>query len=109
MIVNVCPAAVTSASPDRVWEVLTTPERFGEWLDAKFVSASPPGPARPSQTIQLFAPSLGRDWPVVLEVVAMDPENRWIDLVVHLPLGVDNHERVTLTETKEGGTLVRFN
>jgi uncharacterized protein YndB with AHSA1/START domain len=49
MIVNVCPAAVTSASPDRVWEVLTTPERFGEWLDAEFISANPPGPARPGQ------------------------------------------------------------
>ena len=30
MIVNVCPAAVTPASPDQVWHVLTAPERFGE-------------------------------------------------------------------------------
>ena len=109
MIVNVCPAAVTSASPDRIWKVLTTPERFGDWLDARFVSANPPGPAIPGQTIQLAAPSLGRTWPVALEVVDMDPAKRWIDLLVHLPFGVDNHERVTLTETKEGGTLVRFN
>ena len=109
MIVNVCPAAVTSASPDRVWEILTTPERFGEWVDARFVSADPPGQASPGQTIQLSAPSLGRRWPVVLEVVDVDPRKRWIDLLAHLPFGVDNHERVTLTETKEGGTLVRFN
>ena len=109
MIVNVCPAAVTLASPDRVWKVPTTPERFGEWQDATFVSASPPGPAQPGQTIQLSARFLGRQWPVSLDVVDTDPEKRWIDLRVKLPFGVENHERVTLTETKEEGTLVRFN
>jgi uncharacterized protein YndB with AHSA1/START domain len=109
VIVNVCPAAVTLASPGRVWGVLTTPDRFGEWMDAAFVSADPSGPARPGQAIQLSAPSFGRRWPVSLEVLDMDPQKRWIDLLVHLPFGVENHERVTLTETKEGGTLVRFN
>jgi hypothetical protein len=109
VIVKVCPAAVTLASPDRVWEVLTTPERFGEWQDATFVSVSPPGPVRPGQTIKLSARSLGRLWPVAIEVVDMDPQKRWIDLRVFLPLGIENHERVTLTETKDGGTLVRFN
>jgi hypothetical protein len=29
--------------------------------------------------------------------------------VVHVPFGIENHEHVTLAETKEGGTLVRFN
>ena len=109
MIVNVCPAAVTSASPDRVWKVLTTPERLGEWLDAIFESASPPGAVRPGQRIKLSAPSLGRRWPVVIEVGDLDPQSRWIDLLVHLPFGIDNHEHVTLTETKAGGTLIRFN
>ena len=109
MIVNVCPAAVTSAAPDRVWKVLTTPERFGEWLDAKFESAVPPAPVGPGQRIKLSARSLGRSWPVVIEVKDLDPQCRWIDLVVRLPFGVDNHEHVTLTETEAGGTLVRFN
>jgi uncharacterized protein YndB with AHSA1/START domain len=109
VIINICPAAVTPASPDRVWRLLTTPERFGEWLDATFVSANPPGSATPSQTIHLWAPSLGRRWPVSIDVVDVDPQSRWIDLLAHLPFGIDNHEHVTLTETKEGGTLVRFN
>src|SRR5450759_859797 len=51
MVVNVCPAATTSAPPDRVWRVLTTPERFSEWNDASFVSAKPPGGVKPGQTI----------------------------------------------------------
>jgi hypothetical protein len=74
-----------------------------------FVSASPQGPAKPGQTIHLSAPSLGRRWPVSIDVVDVDPQSRWIDLRVHLPFGIDNHEHVTLTETKEGGTLIRFN
>ncbi|HEY8863191.1 MAG TPA: SRPBCC domain-containing protein [Candidatus Dormibacteraeota bacterium] len=108
MVVNVCPAAVTSTPPERVWSVLTTPERFGEWMDATFVSADPPGPVKPGQTIRLSAPSLGRRWPVLIDVVDVDPQKRWLDLVVRLPFRIDNHERVTLAETKQG-TLVRFN
>jgi ligand-binding SRPBCC domain-containing protein len=109
VIVNVCPAAVTSASPDRVWRVLTTPERFGEWTDAIYVSSDPPGPVKPGHTIHLTARSFGRTWPVLIEISNMDGQSRWIDLRVHLPFGIDNHEHVTLNETKEGGTLVRFN
>ncbi len=109
MVVNVCPAAITPAPADRVWRVLMAPERLGEWTDAKFVSAEPPGPAQPGQTIKLTASSLGRTWPVTIVVRDMDPQSRWIDYLVHLPFGVDNHEHLTLTDTKQGGTLVRFN
>jgi ligand-binding SRPBCC domain-containing protein len=109
MIVNVCPAATTSAPPDRVWRVLTTPERFSEWNDASFVSAKPPGGVKPGQTIHFTTPALGRTWPVTIDVREMDSQSRWIDLLVRLPFGIENHEHVTLTQTKEGGTLVRFN
>ena len=109
MVINVCPAALTSAPPDRVWRVLTTLERFGEWLDATYVSANPPGPVQPGQVIKLSARSLGRGWPVMIDVGDVDPQRRWIDLLVRLPFGIDNHEHVTLTETKDGGTLVRLN
>lgn len=109
MIVNVCPAATTSAPLERVWSVLTAPERFGEWMDARFVSAEPPGPVRAGQVIHVSAPSLGRHWPVRIDVRDVDPQHRWLDLVVHVPFGIENHEHVTLAETKEGGTLVRLN
>jgi len=109
MVVNVCPAALTPAPPERLWRVLTTPERFSEWNDATFVSADPPGPVKPGQTLNFTAPAFGRKWPVTMEVRDTDPQSRWIDILVRLPLGVVNHEHITLTETKEGGTLVRFN
>lgn len=109
MIVNVCPAAVTGASPARVWRVLTATDRYGDWVDAKFVSAMPPGEATAGQRIHMSAPSLGRSWPVTIDVKGVDPGRRWIDLVVDLPFGVINEEHLTLTELPDGGTLVRFN
>jgi len=109
MIVNVCPAAVTSASADRVWEIITAPERFGDWNDATYLSSEPPGPLRPGQTLRLEAPAFGRRWPLTIEVRDMDQQRRWIDLVVRTPFGVENHEHLTLNETEAGGTLVRFN
>ena len=109
MIVNVCPAAVSSALPEKIWTVLTTPERFGDWMDARFVSAEPTGPVQAGQVIYLSAPALGRRWSVRIDVRGVDPQHRWLDLIVHVPFGIANHEHVTLTDTKEGGTLVRFN
>jgi hypothetical protein len=44
-----------------------------------------------------------------MEVVDMDPQRGWIDLLAHLPFGIDNHEHLTLTPTDAGGTLIRFN
>lgn len=109
MIVNVCPAAVSKAPPDRIWTVLTDPARIHEWNDASFVSANPPGVMTAGQVINLTAPGFGRSWPVRFDVRDVDLQMRWLDVVVHLPLGIVNHERITLTETKEGGTLARFN
>ena len=88
---------------------MTAPERVGEWNDARYVRSEPPGPVAPGQVIYLEAPALGRKWPVTFGVEAMDPQRRWVDLLVKLPFGIENHERVTLTETRDGGTLVRFN
>jgi len=38
VIVNVCPAATTKASLDRIWSVLTDPQHIHEWNDASYVS-----------------------------------------------------------------------
>jgi ligand-binding SRPBCC domain-containing protein len=109
VIVNVCPAAVTRAAPDRVWEVVSATDRLGEWTDAAVVNVEPAGPARAGQVIRMAGRALGRDWLLSIDVGDVDPQHRWIDLVVHLPFGIENFEHLTLTEAKEGGTLVRFN
>jgi hypothetical protein len=52
---------------------------------------------------------IGRRWRVSIDADAIDAEGRWIELTVCLPIGVVNHERVTLTEVDEGHTVVRLN
>jgi Polyketide cyclase / dehydrase and lipid transport len=109
VLVNVCPAATTKAPPDIVWSLIASPERWDKWTDAVFVSASPPGPARSGQVIRFAGRALARNWTFTIDVRDLDPQHRWIDLVAHFPFGIDLDEHLTLTETKEGGTLVRFN
>lgn len=109
MLVNVCPTATTKAPPDSVWSLIASPERWDQWTDAAFVSAAPRGPAHPGQVIRFAGPALGRKWTFTIAVRDVDPLHRWIDLVAHFPFGIDLDEHLTLTETKEGGTLVRFN
>jgi ligand-binding SRPBCC domain-containing protein len=109
MVVNVCPAAATTATPDEVWAILTTPTRFGEWADAEYVWSEPPGPIKPGQSVHLTARGLGRRWPVTIDVRDIDPRHRWLDLLVHLPFGVKNYNHITLGARPDGGTLVRFN
>ena len=66
---NVCPSSIANATPERVWRVLTAPERYGEWLqDAEVVEVRPPGKAVPGQRIELSASWLGRHWSAVIEV-----------------------------------------
>jgi ligand-binding SRPBCC domain-containing protein len=109
MIVNVCPSKVANAPVEQVWQVISTPERYGEWVDAKVVAVEPPGPVAPGQRIQLGAAFLGRQWPATIEVINVDANHRWIDLRARLPFGVVNNEHLTLTELDSKRTLVRFN
>jgi ligand-binding SRPBCC domain-containing protein len=109
MIVNVCPSGIAAAPAQQVWQVLTTPDRFGEWLDAAVVAVRPPGRAVAGQRIDLVAPSFGFHWRVSIDVDAVDPDGRWIDLTGRLPFGIVNHERVTLAQVDADQTLVRFN
>lgn len=109
MIVNVCPSAIAEAPASRVWQVLTTTERIGDWTDSQVIEVRPPGPAHAGQRIDLAASALGRRWRVSIEVQAMNAEAGWIQLRIGLPFGIVNDERVTLTQLDPGHTLVRFN
>jgi uncharacterized protein YndB with AHSA1/START domain len=109
VVVNVCPARTTRAPADRLWELLTTPERFEEWQGAKLVSALPPGPLSRGQHIVLSAPFLGRWFRFTFDIGDIDPNREWLDLTARFPFGIVNHERITLTPTGGGATLVRFN
>lgn len=108
MIVNVCPAATTEAPPDRVWEVIAAIDRWPAWTGARVMATEPAGPIQPGQHVRLGAPNL-RFLQFTIDVGDIDPDRRWIDLVARFPFGIVNQEHLTLTETEDGGTLVRFN
>jgi len=108
VIVNVCPAASTSAPADRLWQLLTDPERFEEWQGVKLVSATPAGKLEPGQHIVLSAPHLGRWLRFTFDIVDIDPNRQWIDLVARFPFAIVNHEHITLSPAAAGGTIVRF-
>ncbi len=71
-------------------------------------AAQPPGPARAGQRILMHTRAFGLGFRVVFDLKAVDPQGRWLEVDVFLPLGIVNHERITL-DPVEGGTLVRFN
>ena len=108
LIVNVCPAATTPAPPDSVWKVIADLERWRDWSGAVVRAMEPGGPMRSGQVVRLSAPVL-RFLKFTIDIAGVDPAHRWIDLVARFPFGIVNYEHLTLTETAEGGTLVRFN
>jgi hypothetical protein len=108
MAITVCPVATASVPTDRVWQVLTAPEHFADWIDGRVVAVVPPGAAQPGQRVDLESPAFGRRWPVRITVEDLDPGRTWIRLRVELPFGVVNEERVALADVEGGRTLVRF-
>ena len=109
VVVNVCPAGVSNAPPDKLWDAIADIGRWREWTDAVVAGVEPPGRmVQRGQVVRLHAPRL-RFLRFTIDIADIDPQRRWIDLVARFPFGIVNEEHVTLTETEQGGTLVRFN
>jgi uncharacterized protein YndB with AHSA1/START domain len=106
--VTTCPIAVVEASADIVWRLLTTPESYAAWADAELARADPPGAVTEGQRILFRTRGLGRWWPVTFRVGAVD-EPRSLELTIELPLGIVNHEHVTLLPLGPSQTRVAFN
>jgi uncharacterized protein YndB with AHSA1/START domain len=106
--VSVCPSALVEAPIERVWDVLTSPVGLDAWADASLVWADPPGPARPGQRLRLTTPAFGRTFPVGIDVLEVDADRHRLHFLVDLPLGLVNDETVTMTDTGDTRTLVRF-
>ena len=86
----VCPSAVIEAPIERVWTLLTRPESFDLWVDAKLVAAEPDGPARPGQVLRLRTGALGLTFAITIKVREVDTERRQLRFLVELPFGIEN-------------------
>ncbi|HEX6799579.1 MAG TPA: SRPBCC family protein [Ktedonobacterales bacterium] len=102
MAVSVCPIATVAAPADAVWAVLTAPEAYGEWWQARTERVKPPGAAAPGQRVTASVRRLGMHLPVTVDVLARDAAARALDLRTALPFGlvVRNHVVVAPLDTR---------
>jgi len=108
MALIVCPTTVVNASIERVWALLTDADSYLRWTDAELVHASPPGPAREGQVLDFRTHELGIRFRVRMDVGKPEPP-RLLPIRVHMPFGIENDERITLTPIDPVHTRVTLN
>jgi hypothetical protein len=108
MSLSVCPAARVDAPGERVWALLADPARYDSWWDARVVRVDPVGAAQAGQVIRGRSRALGREWPVSLRVVAVDPGRQRIDLATTLPFGVTMRNHIACSRLDAGASHVTF-
>src|SRR3954471_20132433 len=99
MTIMTCPAAMIDAPIERVWRLLADPREWSGWSGARFEAAVPDGAAQVGQRWRFLAAAVGRRWPVHMTVVGVcsaAPERHKLVLDVATPLGIVNHEHITV-------------
>src|SRR6266536_1085205 len=108
MTVTACPAAIIDAPIERVWSLLVDPRAWSDWSGVRFEGAEPDGPIHVGQRWRFSATAFGKRWPVVNATVTgvapEPPERRNLDVDVATPLGIVNHEHVTVNSVDDGQT-----
>ncbi|HYM11967.1 MAG TPA: SRPBCC family protein [Bryobacterales bacterium] len=94
---ELCPSAVANAPVTRVWALLTDPERYDTWWDARTVAVEPPGEATQGQIVTLHSRAAGIRWPLTLTVASIDPIGRRIDFAGRFPAGIGMRNRIQCT------------
>jgi uncharacterized protein YndB with AHSA1/START domain len=98
-----CPTDVIHATPERVWELLTNPARFG-WLGVKVIE-SPARHLAAGDRLR-FGPAPGlRLWWTVLSIEPL----RALELDIKVPFGIRNHETVVVSPVGVDSCRVTFN
>ncbi len=109
MPLYVCPAAVIAAPCATVWEVLRNIPSDTGWLGGvEAERVVPPGPLQPGQTLLFSGAAFGRRWYLRMEIDALDEAKGFIDMRVFLPLGMVNHEHMSLAPVLNGSCRVQF-
>jgi uncharacterized protein YndB with AHSA1/START domain len=98
-----CPTDVIRATPERVWELLTNPARFG-WLGVKVIESPARNLAVGDRLRFRPAPGLRASW----TVLSIEPL-RTLELDVKVPLGIRNHETVVVSPAGVDSCRVTFN
>lgn len=99
-----CPTDVVHATPERVWELLTDPARFDDWLGVKVVEAPSRSLAAGDRLLFGPAPGIRVSW-IVLSVEPL----RTLELDIKVPLGIRNHETIVVSPVDAESCRVTFN
>ena len=106
MSIQACPTDVVRAPAEKVWNLLTIPTKLERWSGAKLVLV-PTRPLKPGDRL-IFGAGFGGWMQIVFQVVAMERPRR-LELDIHLPFGVLNHETVFITTISPSECRVSFN
>ena len=105
MMLRVCPTEVVRASPDRIWDLLTTPRELAAWSETKLVEA-PERELRAGDRLMLAA---GRGWFRVTFHVRDVQRPRLLSIHIRLPFGVINEETIHVSPIGSSESRVTFN
>jgi uncharacterized protein YndB with AHSA1/START domain len=92
---------MVQAPAERVWHLLTTPAELQRWSGLKIVK----GPDRPLTAGDQIA---FRGGLIRLRVMDLEPLRR-LELEVHFPFGIVNHEVFVITPGSDGTCRVTYN
>jgi uncharacterized protein YndB with AHSA1/START domain len=102
IVIQTCPTDVIAAPVERVWDLLTQPERLARWSGTTLQG----GPHRALATgDRLTLTRFGLR--VRFEVGAIEPR-RILSVDVRLPFGVVNHETIRIAPLEGGQCRVSF-
>jgi carbon monoxide dehydrogenase subunit G len=105
--VYVCPAATMAAPPNTVWRLLTDPETYDTWADARVERVEPPGPANPGQVVLMSSGALGLRFRVRFDIERVNETTHDLEFRAELPLGIRMREHISVRPV-EAGSRVQY-
>lgn len=105
MIVQTCPTDIVTATPERVWELLTNPMHYALWADARPVDARARHVAAGDRVVLRAGPADA--FTVIFEFLKLEPPSK-LTLDARLPFGIVNHEVVGIDRIDESRCRVTF-
>ena len=106
MSFQTCPTDIVEASVEKIWELVTTPDLYESWVDAKLLE----GPDRPlvAGDRLVLGAGLWHRMKVLFDIVELAPREQVV-IDARLPFGLVNHEVLRISPLGPRKCRVTFN